>query len=183
MINLLPPQFKKELLREERYKLILILEILILFFLTTLFLSFFLIKIFLFQKTELQKIETSLEEKKFVISQIQEFEKEISSINRDLSKLNSFYQNQIFWTLYLEKISQLLPSDLYLTNLSINSLAKEKNQLQVGLAGFSPNREKLLEFKQKLEATPDFKKIYFPPLNWVKPNDIDFSLTFQIISQ
>ncbi len=173
MINLLPPQQKEELLEEEKYSLVLTLGILFLIFLISLILILFSIKIFISGEIEVQKILLSAEEKRFKESQIQNLEEKINASNQTLSKLNLFYQNQLNLTETLEKISGTLPPGTYLTTLNLN-LA------QISLSGFSPTREILLEFKENLDKEGTFGEIYFPPSNWVKPIDIDFSVNFKI---
>jgi len=75
MINLLPPQQKKELLQEQRYKLFLIFGVLAIVFLIALSLSFFAIKI---------NISSESRSEKAVISpQIQDNEAKIIEINKN----------------------------------------------------------------------------------------------------
>ena len=122
MINLLPPEQKKELLREERYKLVLILGVLVVFFLASLSLILLSIKIYISGEFLSQKILVDSEEEKFKISEIQKLEEEIKSINQNLEKLNSFYKGQPNLTELLEKISKILPQNSYLTTLDRKSV-------------------------------------------------------------
>ena len=183
MINLLPPQYKAELKEEENWKLTLILSILFLIFLACSTLILFSIKISISGQAEAQKILLLQEEKKFKESQIQNLEEKITISNQALLKLNSFYQSQTNLTEILEKISETLPTSVYLTTLNFSPLTtkNEKYVAQISLSGFSPTREILLEFKKNLEQEELFEEIYFPPSNWVKPTDIDFSVNFKIV--
>lgn len=174
MINLLPPQYKAELKEEENWKLTLILSILFLIFLVCSALILFSIKISISGQAEAQKILLLQEEKKFEESQIQNLEEKITISNQALLKLNSFYQSRTNSTEILEKISGTLPTSVYLTTLNFNPA-------QISLSGFSPTREILLEFKKNLEKEELFEEIYFPPSNWVKPTDINFSVNFKIV--
>lgn len=173
MINLLPPQQKEELLKEERWKLSLILGILVLIFFLFLILILSSIKFSISGKIQSQKIILEMEEKEFKKAETEGFREKIVSINQNLSKLNSFYQEQTDLTEILEKISAILAPEMYLTNLSY-----QKEASKISLSGFAPNREVLFEFKKNLEK--EFKEVYFPPENWVKPRDIDFQATFRI---
>ena len=166
MINLLPPLEKKNLEREEKYRLVLILGILVLLFLFSLSLILFAVKIYISGQVESQKILIK-------DLQTQEFEEEIKLINKDLSKLSSFYESQISWTKTLERFSRTIPEGIYLTSFSL-SLP------EVRVSGFCPSRDTLFNFKKRLEKEPDFKEIYFPSSNWAKPKDIDFNLNFKI---
>jgi len=173
MINLLPPQYKEELKEEENWKLTVILSILFLIFLVCSVLILFSIKISISGQLEVQKILLLQEERKFEESQMQNLEEKITISNQTLLKLSSFYQSQNDSTEILEKISETVPSDIYLTNLNLN-LDK------IFLSGYSPTREILLEFKKNLEKEELFGEIYFPPSNWVKPSDVDFSVNFKV---
>ena len=177
MINLLPPEQKEELLLREQKNLILILGILFLSFLISLSLILLSIKISLSGDLEIQKM--TLKDKEKEISFNQELEEKIKNSNWVLSNLDSFYQSQFNLTQILEKISGLLPSGTYLTNLNLNPLQTEKG-IQVSLSGFCPNREILLSFKENLEREGSFSEIYFPPENWLKPKDINFIVTFKL---
>lgn len=180
MINLLPPQEKRNLLRETNWKLILILGFLALLFLVSLSLILFSMKIYISGQVESQKIFVDLEEKEFRESLAQNIEEEIKLINLNLSRLNSFYETRPDWTGLLEKISRVVPAGIYLTTLSLSSPTTEEGKFQIHLAGFCPTRPTLSEFKKRLESEPSFKEIYFPPEDWVKPKDIDFHLTFEL---
>jgi len=175
MINLLPPQQKEELLEEERLKLVLTWGIIILAFLVSLSLILILIKIFLSADLEIQKTYFEQRKKKLESPVIQEVEAKIKNYNLALSKLESFYQGQLDLTSILEKISQTLPEGIYLTTLSFNPQTS-----QISLSGFSPSREKLLQFKENLEKTEGLKEIYFPASNWIPATDIDFLVNFKI---
>lgn len=175
MINLLPPQQKQLLLQEERFREVLILGTIIIFSLFAFGFILFFIKFDLRNKV-LDQREILLEKKtEFEASEIKDLEKEIESLNKTLSELTPLYQEKSYLTDVTEALSQTVPSGLYFTNLSFN---KEKNEFS--LSGFSPTREKLIEFKKNLEQNGNFKEIYFPPSNWIEPINIDFSANVKI---
>ncbi|MDI6591777.1 MAG: PilN domain-containing protein [Patescibacteria group bacterium] len=175
MINLLPPQQKEELKKEQNYKLVLILGILILFFLICLILILFSIKIYISGKVESMQILIDLEEERFETSKIKELQKKINLANQNISELKNFYQNQKNIVEILEKISEPLPPGIYLTTLSW-----QKANSQISLSGFSPSREILFKFKENLEGKKEFTEIYFPSSTWVKPINIDFHTNFKV---
>lgn len=179
MINLLPPQEKKELVKEEKYRLVLILGILSLFFLIFLFLVLLAVKINISGVAKIQRTLIESEEIKFMGAEAKDLEKEIKLINQNLLKLNTFYKNQPNFASLLEKISATLPEKTYLNTLSLTPVPKEERKFLVSLGGYSPDRELLFEFKKRLEAKAEFEEIYFPLSNWVKLKDINFSATFK----
>jgi Tfp pilus assembly protein PilN len=180
MINLLPPEKKEELLRERRLKLMTILGISLLFFLICFSLILFSIKTFIGGEVEVQKILFEQREKELKNSQMQALEENLISFNLVLSRLESFYYNQTKLNEILEKISGVLPSEVYLTNLSIVPSSEKTPQIKCDLSGFSPTREKLLEMKKSLEDEESFEEVSLPPVSWVEATDINFMVTFRI---
>lgn len=172
MINLLPPQEKEELLREKDFKLVLILGLTFLAFLLSLFLILFSIKISIEGKLAVQG--AFLNQKELESAQTKDLQEQIKNLNLTLSDLNSFYQNQISLIETIEKISKALPAETYLTSLNLDQSWK------FSLAGYSPSREILIEFKRNLEEERRFEDIYFPSSNWVIPNDINFTVSFKV---
>jgi Tfp pilus assembly protein PilN len=179
MINLLPPEQKEETFLRERLTLVLILGILFFSFLISLSLILFSTKIALLGNLEVQR--TSLEESEREISFNQEIKEIIKNSNLTFSKLDSFYQKRLDLTRVLEKISKLLPPGTYLTNFNFNLSQKKENfRAQISLSGFSESREVLLSFKENMGKEAEFAEVYFPPENWVKPSDINFTVTFKL---
>jgi Tfp pilus assembly protein PilN len=184
MINLLPSEEKEILNREEYWKMIILLGIFILIFFVCLSLTLFSIKTFTAGETEVQKILFSQKEKEFKFSQSQILQEQINIYNEKLLKLETFYQEQSNFTGILEKIYETLPIETHLTSLVItpspSSQLEEKQGMTYRLSGFSPTREKLLEFKKNLEEEKNFSKIIFPLSSWVEPVDINFAVKFNV---
>ena len=57
--------------------------------------------------------------------------------------------------------------------------SKKTEDFSASLRGFSPDREYLSQFKKNLESNASFKDVNFPPSTWVKPRDIEFSISFK----
>jgi Tfp pilus assembly protein PilN len=179
MINLLPLEQKEEIFSRKRLRLVLVLGILFFSFLISLSLILFSIKISLLGDLEVQR--TLLEERGEEISFNQEMKEIIENSNLTFSNLDSFYQKRLDLTQVLEKISKLLPSGTYLINFKFNRPQKKEEFLaQISLSGFSESREVLLSFKENLGKEAEFAEVYFPPENWVKPSDINFTVTFKL---
>ncbi len=183
MINLLSPKEKEILNREERWKVIILLGIFILIFFVCLSSILFSIKTFTAGETEVQKILFSQKEKEFKSSQSQILQEQINIYNEKLLKLETFYQEQSNFAGILGKIYETLPVETYLTSLVITPPSpqlEEKQGMTYHLSGFSPTREKLLEFKKNLEKEENFSEIIFPPSSWVEPVDINFAVKFNV---
>lgn len=178
MINLLPPQAKKELEIEREAKIITILGSLFLIFLIFLGILLFSVKIYILSQIESQKTLIDVESRNINIPEVKELEKNITEANQKISNLNLFYKNQVDLTEILEKISFLLPLNVYLTDFNYQ---KEKNL--IALRGFAQTREDFLEFKKSLETEKGFSNFNSPISNLVKPTDIDFYVSFNLIKE
>ena len=181
MINLLPPEEKDILQKEGKYRLAFILGVFVLFFLVALSLILFSIKIYLSGKAEGYSILVNFEQQKSNTLETQNIEKEINLTNQNLSELTTFYKQQPRLTELLKEISNLIPEGTYLTSLSLDPNQGEQGRFQVSLTGHSDDRDLLLGFKKSLESEPGFQGVYFPPSNWVKPEDINWSCSFEIV--
>jgi hypothetical protein len=78
----------------------------------------------------------------------------------------------------LDEIARLLPSGVFLNNISINPVGGE-GQSQISLSGYAPLIENVVELREKITQKKDFTQIYIPPSTWIKNKDIDFNITFQ----
>lgn len=190
MINLLPPREKKELLLKKVKIVVIIWGSIILAVLLCLILILFSIKTYIWGKVESQKIVLEQTKKGYDASGIKDFQEVIKKHNENLLKLKNFYGKNIRLSEILEKISKIPSPGIYLTSLSLNKSleilkdSKDKklqdNSIEVTISGFSDTRENLSLFKKSLEEEKGFKDIYFYPSSWIKPIDIDFSLTLKI---
>ena len=170
MINLLPPQQKQELLYEQKYKMLLIISLVLLVFIISLSLSFFSVKTYIAGRAQSEKISVPVPDK--------DLEEDLQIANQKLKKLELFYIGQTEFSQFLEKISEILPQDIYLTSVSL--IAADKKKAKVSLRGLSKTRELLFQLKKQLESDANFKDINFPPSNWVKAENISFSISFQM---
>jgi Tfp pilus assembly protein PilN len=178
MINLLPPQAKKELEIEKKRKIITILGNLFLIFLIFLGALLFSVKIYILSQIEGLKNLTDLENAYVDIPQTEKLEKNITEANQKFSNLNLFYENQIDLTEVLGKISFLLPLNVYLTDFSY-----QKEKKLITLEGFAQKREDFLEFKKSLEGEEGFNNFSSPISNLVKPTNINFNITFNLTAE
>ncbi len=158
----------------------MILGTLLLFFLISLLLILFSIKIFVTGEVEAQKILFAEREKEFKNTQMQNLQNNLTAFNKKLSQLDSFYQNQSNSSEILEEISKTLPPGVYLNNLSIVPQGGKEGGFVCNLSGFSPDRQTLLDLKESLEKEKNFQEVYFPSSNWVKPADINFTISFKV---
>jgi Tfp pilus assembly protein PilN len=191
MINLLPQTEKKILKIERNYKALLILAITFLCALICFILILLSIKIYVAGQANAENIIFKQFQKQIQKSKSQEIENMVRTYNKNMENINSFYKDRSQISGLLQRISEILPSDIYLTHFSSNTIeetvkiensnkTKKKIKREVSISGFSPSRERLFELKQILESQSDFNEVYFPASDWTKPYDIDFSLKFNL---
>jgi len=175
MINLLPPEDKKEILFRRKLKLILIFELGLLLFLISLILIVFSVSIYLGGEIESEKISIAQREQDIDLIKIADFQKEIEALNKKTENIDNFYRQQTYSAEVLEKISGKLPVGSYLNSFSFSKISQTLN-----LSGFILTRDDLLNFKRSIDNDNDFTNVNFPPGNWVSPTDIEFFLSFEL---
>lgn len=178
MINLLPLKAKEELRKEEDWKLCSVLAFLVMIFLIAFSLVLLSVKNYVKGESEAQGILLEQIERELNNPQRQSLQKNLLSFNKTISAISSFYDNQLDSSGLLADISETVPEKINLSNLSI-ARNDEKQIISCTLSGFSPDRDSLLSFKENLENNERFYEISFPPSNWVKPSDIDFTINFK----
>jgi len=150
MINLLPIEEKKILKTEEKWRMVLILGILVLSFLFCLILILSSIKIYIAGKVEAQKFLVETERKEFEKSEA--LKENILAANKNFQRLNSFYQEPIYLSDVLKKITDILSSGMYLTDFSYQKQSSEQEEIfNIVLSGFAPDRTTLFNFTKDIE--------------------------------
>lgn len=169
MLNFIPQEIKEEIkLRKQKKKIVLFFLLIFLFEI-----SFYLTSLAFYLKTQgeielvnsLQKITKSQQETKA----LKEAKEKIISFNRLLSTIINFYQKRTLASESLITLSKSIPQGVRITSISYS---QESSSMII--AGVAEKREDLIEFKRNLEKTGHFRKIDFPPSNWVKPENINF---------
>lgn len=178
MINLLPQEQKKRLEDIEKFHLYFNVGALFLLFFLSLTLIMIFVQVFISGEEKIQGTMIKGEEG-LVLK-----EKEIGKINDAMDKFLLFNKKRFLITPTLEELSKVLPPNLYLTNFSIScpsSLPPKKGKgIPVAVSGFSPTRELLLKFKGNLENDTFFSHVVFSPEDWVKSENINFTLRFVV---
>ena len=177
MFNLLPPYWQKKLEEEELFKTVTILGTVATAASLSFILMLMLVKIYF--SIELKNVQVVTEEKakEMEIFGINEAEKEITLRNKFVAKVNEFYSDQMSITEMVARVAQTLPAGVTLSRLSL------ANNNTINLSGYSPDRNSLIAFKSNLEKEPSFRKVVFPPENWLMAQNIAFDINFKYESQ
>jgi len=176
MINLLPPAEKENLESDKIKKAVIIFWIILLFAAFCLFSILFSIKTYL--KSQARQDPEAFNREQ--IARIEEFKASSNFANQSIENLNKFYKGKIYFSDILAKVFSMLPEQVYLDEISAEL---GENKISVSVSGYSPDRPTLLLLKENLEKDSSFGEIYFSPSNWIKPQNINFSVVFAVIPE
>lgn len=105
---------------------------------------------------------------------VEGIEKKVKDLNKELSRFKNIQKEQSDIYQVLEKIYQEVLSN----RVQVHSLEIDRETKKVLVVGFSLTREDLLEIKEILETSQEYKDIDFPLSNLVSPKDINFRFSF-----
>ena len=182
MINLLPPKEKQRIDFEKKRKIAGIFWIFAIFYLISLICALYFVKTVIAkeiggQGAKLEKLRLEYES-----SEAGAISKEIAGFNAAISRLDTFQKNKFYFSEVIAKTISILPPKASLIEVSaVNSENGGPGEMRVYIKGVAPSRESLFNFKKDLESAGFAKEIYFPPSNWVKATDADFSVSFKIV--
>lgn len=178
MINLLPPNDKKELANEKTRKVVIILGYTILLLLVCLILITSLLRVFILDQVAVFENKTSESQRNFGKNYV-DLKNEIQEINKETLQLNSFYKNNIYLTKPLKIISEISrPDGLYFTNVYASEGSKK--EVLIIISGFADTRDNLLTYKDNLEKDKRIKNLSFSTDSWTKTKNINFYLNVNI---
>lgn len=179
MINLLPPKEKNKLILKEKEKLATVWGLIVLVSLICLSLILLSIKFYLLSGTDYQKTLLAEVQKEAQDLGSSSLNSTIQKYNGVLEQLDSFYKKEIYFNQILADINNIPhPEGVYITNFSISR--DEDAVIKISLSGYSDTREDLLIFKNNMEQNQKIKNPSFSPVSWVKPKNVDFSVTLGI---
>lgn len=174
MINLLPPEQKKELFLKKRIKLNIILGSVFTIFIICLVLVLLFLKFYLLINILSLEPQTANKNKLFELA---EAKKEIANYNSKINNFKSFYDNQLYFSQMINSVLQTeIPNGIYIIYILSE---KKDNKIETTIYGFSDLRENLILFKDNISKNKVIKSAYFSPESWTKSSNINFYLTFQ----
>ena len=108
-----------------------------------------------------------------VYSEIQKMYDVVDKYYKNTQRLDKSMADQVSNIAILEEVNNLMPNDVFLQEISIadGSLV---------MSGFSSNRDSLLDFRDKLEASGLFESVEAPISNFTSSENINFNFTVGI---
>ena len=182
MINLLPQQQKKTLAMEKIQK-----KVLIIFVFASIALACFTFVLYCvmnYVNAQVESVKTTVANRELELqsTDFENFRQEVVRANQGLAKIRYFWGSQVPIVPLLETLSNLTPSSIYFTNLSFGK-DMATNQFKCNVSGMAQTRGALFYFKQNLETEKTFADVYFIPSSWVKPTEVNFGLSFNLVPE
>ncbi|MDD5738731.1 MAG: hypothetical protein PHY72_02275 [Candidatus Pacebacteria bacterium] len=188
--NLLPPAQKEEIKNESLRKKISLILVFLGVNLCILMGVIFGFRFYVSVKNIAIDEKIAISEQQMKEPQFEVLKKQIDAANQNLYKISSTKNEQVSCVDVLEKISSLVPGNIYLQYFSFKNNFKdiedEKTKqikrsffADVKIGGVAQTREILFLFKKSLDQEQSFQDVYFAPSSWVKPTNADFTVDFK----
>lgn len=174
MLNLLPPQQKRELRLGILNQAITSTTIAVVFMILILALLLVVAQGFLTMNLEKANQELDFLQAKEEMKQLEGLEKEIKDLNRNLAFLDKHYKERNLFSLFLDSLITDVPSGIRFNEIDINESDR------INISGHASTREILLVFKSNLERASYVSNFDFPLANLTQARDINFFLSFQV---
>lgn len=173
MINLLPPQIKREIEIEREIKIIVHIGVLFLSFLLSFSLLLSIFENHFKAHYDFLKEDYKWKEKVFKL----DLEKEIEGKNRLLKKILGFENQKRNFSPILKEVIKAIPPNILLQNLSIAYEKSDGKRFVVTLSGIAKTRNDLIALRDTLQQR--FINVTFPTDVWLKESEIPFSVHFK----
>jgi hypothetical protein len=183
MINLLPPEQRKFLVKEQQKKLFIVLSMEIAVFLVCLLLVMLATEFYIsgeisYQSFFLQQVQIENQSSDF-----SDFKKIILKYNKELVLIDAFYKGQKSINSALNTLLDVQkPDGLRFNNLSFQP-EQQTDNIKVNIDGTSDTRDNLLIFKNNIDGEKRIKNVSFSPGSWVNQKNINFDVTLDILNE
>lgn len=169
-LNLVSPAKKQELKLRQIYLMIKNAIVLILLF--TIIVAIILLLAKMFLQNYFNKIVASytLTTK---ISRL--FNEDIREFNQQIDSISEIQKDFVPWSKLIIHLSDLISKEVGVSSFNLN---KAENKIKI--QGIAQTRDKLLDFKNRLESSPVFQKLDIPLKSLLKKEKIDFELEIGI---
>jgi hypothetical protein len=122
-------------------------------------------------------LENNFDKASAIINQRTEYEfsEKISGVNSLAGFINSLDSGHYEWSQLLSDITERAPAGIKISILEVS-----QDTGSVSMRGFSPNREKLLEYKNNLEKIIFLEQVRLPIQQLSQKENIDFTINIKL---
>jgi cell division protein FtsB len=194
--NLLPPESREELKWEKINRSFVMHSAIIIAMVFVFILLLSIIQLYADVKLSDFKKAINLREENIRVQEVKEMEDEIKNFNEYLATIDKIQKNHLYFSQVISIFTENVPGSVQIARLNISQPEEKKNnaiqpkktsiadtsskkteekKFQININGKAAKRDDLLSFKNALEKTSCFAKIYSPLSNLVEREDIDFS--------
>lgn len=172
-INVLPPG-KKELIRRDRWFLLLSVQCLQLAMLSML-VAVMAYGIHWMLAEQSWNIESGLENStgNLIAAQIAAYQTEAVDMNRTVGETEKMERSHLYWSELFLRLEQLLPEGVFLRSVGTKDY-------RVSLSGQASDRDTLLLFRDRLSEQDCFSDIQMPLSNLFVQERVDFQMDFTV---
>jgi len=180
MINLIPNQEKKEMIRGFYYRLVVLLFVVLGASFFIMFIAILPSYFLSYTENKIQKNRLEIQTQETVPLPQEETERIINEVDRKLNIIEDRMDEEfLVSTKVINAIILRKMSNIKITNISYedNSQNGPIQAKKISIQGVAPSREVLLAFRQALEDDSNFKNVNLPISNFIKGSNIQFYLT------
>ena len=182
MINLLPPQEKKQI-NAGRVNVILRRYCIIsLIFAGLLFLT--IGGFYLFLENSRTSAQANIDEGNAKLAQYQSTQKEVSEFKKDLDSAKVIINSEAHYSTIIPKIAQYIPSGMVLDSLTLDTSALDK---PLSLTALGKNKDDAIRIKTSLEKSEIFSDVHLETVVYSggnqspdKPADYPITITISV---
>lgn len=132
--------------------------------------------ILLAAKTILQsKFNETVAQTTLVTKTNQGYNNKVQAINNKLNFIENIQTEFIPWSNLIKKLAEITPLEVNFNNIKLNATDQT-----IKIKGWAKFRSSLLEFKEKMAASENFKEIDFPIKNILEKENVDFEINAQL---
>ena len=138
--------------------------------------------LFAFKYIMKNSLENMTKQNNIVIQNNQELNAEIKECNNKLKALSDIQNENIIFSKILIKITEIIPKEITLNNLSLLIDEKEKSNkiILVNMKGFTEKRDNLVKFKNILNSFSYIENIELPINTLLKQENVDFEISTKL---
>jgi Tfp pilus assembly protein PilN len=172
-LDLLPSEKKKELKKKRAFLKIIRNEFLFSVPIAALFLIIATVNFSLNIKS--QDIDRSLnsDNSQKEYQELASYEKKFSEDNSKIDYISKLQKNYLNWLGVFDKLNNVVPDDVYLTNLSTNDYV-------ISLAGKAKTRDEFLKLQENIKSESCFSDIKAPLSSLASKQDVVFQIDFSV---
>jgi hypothetical protein len=180
MINLIPSEEKKKMIRGFHYRLVILALAIIgfsmLFTVITMLPSYFLSSdkdSLINEKIKIQRDESSDVSNLDTLKAVKDLNFQLNFVERR-KRENFSVSDKVINGIVLRKVPSIKITQILYENNEVDGGVKDK---KISISGIAPNREVLLAFRRSLEDDVLFQQVNLPISNFVKGSNIKFFMT------